>query len=57
MHKGAGCAITDVLLLDKGNKSGQYLTIQRSIEKAVLKEKYEWLTVRVQDNGQIVEEG
>ncbi len=50
------CTIKEVLLLDKNNKSGQYLTIQKSIEKAVQTKSYEWLTLRVENSGNIIEE-
>ncbi len=43
-------------MLDKNNKSGQYLSIQKSIEKAVEDESYEWLTLRVENTGKIIEE-
>jgi hypothetical protein len=49
-------AIKQILLLDKDNKSGQYLTIQKSIEKAVQSKSYEWLTLRVDSDGKIQEE-
>ena len=49
--------IKQILLLDKDNKSGQYLSIQKSIEKAVQTKNYEWLTLRVDNVGKISEEG
>ena len=50
------CAIREIMFLDKDNKSGQYLTIQRSIENAIKTKRYDWLTLRVENNGQIVED-
>jgi len=50
------CSVKEVLFLDKNNKSGEYLQIQRSIEKAVEANSYEWLTLRVENSGQIIEE-
>ena len=50
------CAIKEIMLLDKNNKSGQYLTIQKSIENAILTKNYDWLTLRVENNGQIAED-
>ena len=44
------------MLLDKANKSEQFITIQKSIEKAIQKNSYEWLTLRVESNGNIKEE-
>ncbi len=49
-------AIKQIFLLDKDNKSGQYLSIQKSIEKAVKTKSYEWLTLRVDNDGRIHEE-
>jgi len=54
-HDG-DCSIKDIMLLDKNNKSGQYLQIQKSIESVVAKKNYEWLTLRVESDGQIVED-
>lgn len=48
--------IKQILLLDKDNKSGQNLTIQKSIDKAVKTKNYEWLTLRVDNDGKINEE-
>jgi len=48
--------IKQILLLDKNNKSSQNLVIQNSIEVAVKKKSYEWLTLRVENNGSISEE-
>ena len=53
---GGDCSIKDIILLDKNNKSGQYLQIQKSIENVVVKKNYEWLTLRVENDGQIVED-
>ena len=50
------CSIKEVLLLDKSKKTGQNLVTQKSIEKAIQKRNYEWLTLRVNTDGTIVEE-
>lgn len=50
------CSIKEILLLDKNNKAGQYLTIQKSIENSIRTKNYEWLTLRVENDGQIIEE-
>lgn len=50
------CAIKEIMLLDKNNKSGQYLNIQRSIENVIKTKNYDWLTLRVENNGQIIED-
>lgn len=49
-------SIKQIILLDKGNKSGENLLIQRSIEKTIEAKKYEWLTLRVDNDGKIKEE-
>ncbi len=51
-----GGSIKNLLLLDKNDKAGEYLNIQKSVEKAVDGGKYEWLTLRVEENGTITEE-
>ncbi len=55
-EKKQDCTIKEILLLDKNNKSGEYLNIQKSIEKAVQTKSYEWLTLRVENTGKIIEE-
>ena len=48
--------IKNLVLLDKKNRTGEYQKIQRSIDSAVNKLNYEWLTLRVEENGRIIEE-
>ena len=48
--------IDKIILLDKGNKTGQSLTTQNSIERNIQKHNYEWLTLRIENNGNIIEE-
>lgn len=48
--------IKNLVFLDKDGKRGEYASIQMSIQKAVDAENYEWLTLRVEENGNIVEE-
>ncbi|MFC0772670.1 Holliday junction resolvase-like protein [Terrimonas alba] len=50
------CSIKELLLLDKNSKNGESLSVQKSIEKAIHNENYEWLTLRIENNGNIVEE-
>ena len=50
------CSIKEILLLDKSKKTGQSLTTQKSLEKVIQKRNYEWLTLRVDNGGVIVEE-
>jgi predicted Holliday junction resolvase-like endonuclease len=45
--------VTDIVLLDKAKKSNEALTIQKSIERVVQKGNYEWITLRVEESGQI----
>ena len=46
-------SIKDILLLDRETKDGNHRAIQRSIEKVVERESYEWQTLRVQEDGKI----
>jgi hypothetical protein len=48
--------IKNILLLDKAAKTSLDKTLQKSIEKAVSKGRYEWLTLRVEHKGEITEE-
>ena len=48
--------VKSLVLLDKNNKEGEYKNIQDSIDNAISKSNYEWLTLRVQDDGTISEE-
>jgi predicted Holliday junction resolvase-like endonuclease len=54
--KSAG-PIKEIAFLDRETKSKERRTIQKSIERAVEKEHYEWLTIRVNEDGSIREEG
>ena len=47
------CAVTEIVSLDKTNKTGAALAIQKNIDKAVQKGHYEWVTQRVEETGQI----
>lgn len=47
------CAVTEIVLLDKAKKSTEALAIQKSIQNTVQKGNYEWITLRVEENGQI----
>jgi predicted Holliday junction resolvase-like endonuclease len=46
-------SIKGILLLDREAKDGNHRTIQKSIEKVVEHENYEWQTLRVQEDGKI----
>jgi predicted Holliday junction resolvase-like endonuclease len=46
-------SIKGILLLDRQAKDGNHRAIQRSIEKVVEHENYEWQTLRVQEDGRI----
>lgn len=48
--------IKNISLLDKSLRTGEDKTLQTSIETAVQEENYEWLTLRVEENGEITEE-
>lgn len=46
-------SIKGILLLDRKAKDGNHRAVQRSIEKVVERENYEWQTLRVQEDGKI----
>ncbi|MFH1620032.1 MAG: Holliday junction resolvase-like protein [bacterium] len=46
----------NILLLDRTTKDPQARKTQASIEKAVSKGRYEWLTLRVDESGEVAEE-
>ncbi|MFA6365489.1 MAG: Holliday junction resolvase-like protein [Candidatus Paceibacterota bacterium] len=48
--------LKNVLLIDKKDRSGVDKQLQKSIERAVEREKYEWITLRVSEGGVITEE-
>lgn len=48
--------LKNIIFLDAAQKLKEAKTIQRSLEKAIEQEKYEWLTLRVRNDGQIEEE-
>jgi predicted Holliday junction resolvase-like endonuclease len=48
-------SIKDIMLLDRETKSPDHRRLQRSIEKVIERENYEWLTLRVRDDGTIIE--
>ena len=48
--------VKEIILLDNSKKAGEALTIQKSIERVVQKGHYEWVTLRVEENGQIKQE-
>ena len=45
--------IKNIILLDREAKDGNHRALQKSIEKVVEKENYEWQTLRVQEDGKI----
>ena len=50
-----GGNLKNILLLDSP-KTGEKKILQKSIEKAVEKEKYEWITLRIDEDGSIDQE-
>jgi predicted Holliday junction resolvase-like endonuclease len=48
--------IKNLLLLDKKNRTGIDKQIQKSIEKTIERENYEWITLRVSEGGVVSEE-
>jgi predicted Holliday junction resolvase-like endonuclease len=47
----------EIIFLDRTTKSPNRQKIQASIAKAIERERYEWLTIRVLEDGSIKEEG
>jgi hypothetical protein len=43
----------NIVLLDRETKEGNHRAIQKSIERVVEKESYEWQTLMVQEDGKI----
>lgn len=50
------CRVKQIVLLDKGNKKNQALLVQKSIAEAVRRKRCEWLTLRIEHDGNILEE-
>jgi predicted Holliday junction resolvase-like endonuclease len=46
-------SIKNIILLDRQEKGADHRALQRSIEKVVERENYEWQTLRVQEDGKI----
>jgi len=46
-------SIKRILLLDREAKEGNHRAIQKSIEKVVEHENYEWQILRIQEDGKI----
>ena len=46
-------SVKGVLLLDREAKDGNHRAVQKSIEKVVERENYEWQTLRVKEDGKI----
>jgi predicted Holliday junction resolvase-like endonuclease len=48
--------IKNILLVDSFKETSIEKQIQRSIDKTVETENYEWITLRIEDNGNIIQE-
>lgn len=48
--------IREIILLDGETRAPDRIRVQKSIEKVIEMGNYEWLTVRVQEDGTVVEE-
>ncbi len=46
----------NLILMDKEKKAAGDKQLQRSIDKVVEKGNYEWVTLRIEENGNIREE-
>jgi len=51
-----GSSIRNIVLLDRESKSSDHRTLQKSIEKTIERGNYDWLTLRVLEDGSIKEE-
>ena len=51
-----GASIKNIVLLDRKSKSPDHRGLQKSIEKTIVKGNYDWLTLRVLEDGSIKEE-
>lgn len=49
-------SIREIAFLDRETKDQGHRELQRSIERAVSRGNYEWLTLRVADDGSLIEE-
>lgn len=49
-------SIKSIVMLDRQTKSSEHRHVQNSIQKAIARGNYEWLTLRVLDDGSIKEE-
>lgn len=49
-------SMRNIVLLDRQTRSSDHRRLQHSIEKTIERGNYEWLTLRVLDNGSIKEE-
>lgn len=45
-----------IVLLDRESSSAQHRAIQQSIENAVEKERFEWITLRIDEDGSIADD-
>lgn len=46
----------NLIFMDKEKQTGIDKQLHQSIEKVIEKENYEWITLRVEDNGNIIQE-
>jgi predicted Holliday junction resolvase-like endonuclease len=51
-----GDALKSIILLDSEKKTTDQKRIQKSIIQSIEKENYEWLTIRVDNDGSITQE-
>jgi len=47
----------NIILMDRAKETASEKQVQRSIAKVVEQQNYEWVTLRVEDNGNIKQEG
>jgi hypothetical protein len=48
--------LKDLIFLDRKTKTKEHRKIQKSLERTVTKGNYEWITLRVSEEGVVTEE-
>jgi predicted Holliday junction resolvase-like endonuclease len=52
----SGGAVKRLIFLDRVSTSSEHRRVQKSIEKAVEQRKYDWITMRIDADGEITED-
>jgi predicted Holliday junction resolvase-like endonuclease len=54
MKEGEG--VSEIMLLDRRSRNQQHRHLQKSIEKAITKQRFDWQTLRVENSGAITKD-